>query len=980
LIRNQFGGNIGGPIKKDKAFFFFEYNGRRDSEDDATEVTVPKPSYLAGDIYYLNNSLDADPVNGPCTVNVSTCITKASASDVAKIYDPQQIGQSAALASFIAKRYTPAGNDLSYGDRLNTMGLRFNAPIKLKENNYVAKLDYTLTSSQKLWARGSLVSQRNGDDVNFSAPIQFPGDPSTREIHDSSYAWVVGHDWTLGVNKLNKFSYGWTVARNGFPSLYNPTGSLYWSSFGPLSIPYLGNYNAQARKVPVSQFRDDFSWQKGQHSIEFGGIFKYLNSSSSTINNDYSPSLGMGGNLSQLSTDERPADISSTGSTATTYWDSAMAFSLGRFAETDATFNYNADGTVAPMGLGSSRKYRNYETELYVNDSWKITPSLTLTFGLRYQLYSVPYEVNGKESISVNASTGKPLGFDEYFFKDRVAQSQAGVTGVASIPYLEYVLGGKANANSVGGYYKPSYKDFAPSVGFAWNPSNDRKSVFSGSASLKYDHTIVSAVQNFQDHNSYLFANSNNKRYGSGNGDTSLTNDPRFSSINAIPNTPAAPAFSSKETPYMYHGAPYGNAYNEFNTTIDPNLRTPYSIMLDFGYQRDLGAGFMLKLNYAGRLSRRLLAQVDGSQVIDIADSSSSELYSTAFANVTKELRAGQDPKTLPAEPWFENQVSSGIGQSYRYANNTDFVADNEANMISNGDIGDFSQTLTGPILGSIYPIVDYNEVMASQFVSNDFYTNKGFSSYNGFLVTLHKNAGYGLNFDLNYTWSHSIDNFSLVANGQSNNVGEFVCDAVRPRECRSNSDFDRTQVFNGNFIYNLPLGRGKAYAATIPLWLDEVIGGWQISGLPSFRTGIPFYANNTAYGASAANLAPAILVGSPTLVHSHVHKDAATGTVYGYSNVSKALNAFTGPIGLKLGQRNEIKGPHYTDLDLGLGKTFPMYRDKYKLVFRVDAYNALNHASFSTPNSNILSPSFGIISSTSSTARVLQGALRVEF
>jgi hypothetical protein len=101
---------------------------------------------------------------------------------------------------------------------------------------------------------------------------------------------------------------------------------------------------------------------------------------------------------------------------------------------------------------------------------------------------------------------------------------------------------------------------------------------------------------------------------------------------------------------------------------------------------------------------------------------------------------------------------------------------------------------------------------------------------------------------------------------------------------------------------------------------------------------------------------------------------------VFGYSNPIKADAAFIGPIGLNLGQRNELRGPHYSNIDLGVGKTFPLYSDRYKLVFRCDAFNAINHPSFSTPNATIVSSQFGVINSTASAARVLQGALRLEF
>ncbi len=984
LIRNQFGGNVGGPIQKDKLFFFFEYNGRRDNQGAQVEQIVPTPSYLAGNISYVNDGTGC----GASSTNLSApqCISTASAASVQQNFDPQGVGQDAALASFVAGRY-PAGNDLTGGDGINTEGFRFNAPVILKENDYVSRIDYSLTPTQKLFARGSLVSQRQGDDINYSTPIQFPGDPTTRSIDDASWAWVVGHSWAIGTNKSNQVSGGETRSRLNFPALYNPTGALQWA-FGPsttnasLTAPYLGNYNAQGRVDPVPQLRDDFTWQKGTHTLQMGGTFKWLTPNGNLFLNDFLPSLGIGGALSQLDSSLRPGDIyAGASSTPTANWDQSLTFDLGRFSSLGATYNYNADGSIQTMGAGTSRKYRNYETEVYFGDTWKLSPSLTMTYGVRYQLYTVPYETNGVESVQVNAATGKPIGFDEYF-KARTQQNAAGSSGNSIIPLLEYVPGGKANHNSPGGYYQPSYKDFAPRVAFAWNPGFDRKTVVSGSVGIVYDHTIVGAVQNFQDHSSYLFQADNNNEYGDGSDpEGSLANDPRFTGINAIPTAPAAPAFSAASVPYVDStGAPYGLGINTFSTAIDPNLKTPYSVMLDFGFQHDLGNGFMMRMYYAGRLGRRLLAQVDASQILDFPDGGSGQAFSAAFANLEQEIRAGADPTAVPAEPWFENQVIAGLGQELGYENNTQLVADFLTNLIYNGDIADSAQALGGGLTGGSFSLLNPNVVMASQFSSNDFYTNKGFSSYHGLLTTLHKNAGHGLQFDFNYTWSHSIDNFSLVANGQSNYTGEFICDATKPRECRGNSDFDLTQVFNGNFIYDLPFGRGRSFGATSAPWLNEVIGGWQISGLPTWQTGSPYYVNTTAYGAGYATLAPAQLVGSPALATSHTHKDAATGYVYNFSDPDAARGAFIGPTGLHLGARNNLRGPHYSNLDLGLGKTFPLVGDRFKAIFRADAFNSLNHPNFSNPNTNLTSTSFGRITGTANAARVLQLALRLEF
>jgi hypothetical protein len=301
------------------------------------------------------------------------------------------------------------------------------------------------------------------------------------------------------------------------------------------------------------------------------------------------------------------------------------------------------------------------------------------------------------------------------------------------------------------------------------------------------------------------------------------------------------------------------------------------------------------------------------------------------------------------------------------------------------GDFADTIEALSGAGL------IPDNVGMGSQFSEFTYYTNKGFSSYNGLLATLHKNAGHGLQFDLNYTWSHSIDNVSVIANAPAIGGYGFICDVLLPRNCRGNSDFDVSSYLNGNFIYELPVGRGKAFASSAPFWLNEVIGGWGVSGLPSWHTGVSYFAGSTAFVAGYANDAPAILTGPAGDLKINKHKDAS-GTLWAFkTNDTPAFSDYVGPIGFQIGSRNNLRGPGFFNLDLGPGKTFPVWEDKVNLKFRADAFNALNHPNFDTPSNDITESSgpFGVISKTVGTtgsttddvkARVLQLSLRLEF
>ncbi len=262
-------------------------------------------------------------------------------------------------------------------------------------------------------------------------------------------------------------------------------------------------------------------------------------------------------------------------------------------------------------------------------------------------------------------------------------------------------------------------------------------------------------------------------------------------------------------------------------------------------------------------------------------------------------------------------------------------------------------------------------------------------------LATVHKNTSHGLQFDLNYTYSHSIDNVSQRAYSFAYGGYGFICDVLRPRLCRGNSDFDVTQYLNGNVLYQLPFGRGRDYAANLPFWANEVVGGWELSGLPIYHTGTPYMANSIAFLMSYSNEDPAILTGSLSGIQkAHVSKKPGT-IVSTFQNPVQAFSQWRGPTGFEMGSRNNLRGPGFFDMDLGMGKTFPLYKiggEDWNLKFRVDAFNALNHPNFQTPsfqnNMDLTSPpnQFGAIPGTVTptgsdlSARVLQGSLRLEF
>ncbi|HVO80276.1 MAG TPA: carboxypeptidase regulatory-like domain-containing protein [Terriglobales bacterium] len=980
LIRNQFGADLGGPILKDKLFFFFDYQGRRDAREDSVLTIVPLDGFRNGDVSYINNS--AGCTNQSRINTQPNCITTLSAADLATI-DPQHVGPDAALLSFINSRY-PRANDLTVGDGVNTGGFRFNSPVGRTANDYVTRIDYNLSSKMKLFGRFSILRDTGGDDVNFSAPIQFPGDPLSHTIVDTSYSYVIGHTWTISNNKINQFVFGETRSQLNFPTLFNPVGSTFYQNFGPLTGPF-SQQQSQHRIVPVPIFRDDFTYVRGTHTIQVGATFKPILSQTNQVNDFNFVTLGLGGRINNLNASLRPADILDDPVTQN-LWDSSFTFDLGRFGNIGSNFNNGVNLQPLPQGSGATRDYRYYETEVYLQDTWRMRTDLTMTYGLRYQYYSVPYEVHGFEAVP-------NLGFANVF-DARVPLGAQGIPGPQ--PITTYDLAGKANHGP--GFYHPDWRDFAPRLSFAYNPSKsdgflgrllgDRKTVIRAGAGVVFDHPVTNALNFIQNQASYLFQNASATPFGTtGDPAGSLLNDPRFTALNELPQlTPPTP-ITRPFAPFVDENGPFGTATGQANYAIDPNLKTPYSLVYSFGIQRELPGNFVFEANYFARLGRRLLAQSDAGQIVNFKDPASGQLLANAFASLSRQVRANPSAP-VTAQPFFENQIPAAIGVDCNTAfgeSCSQFIVDNLGVLVSRGDMGDVVQALSAGLLN---PGVG----LAPQFATDAYITNKSFSSYNGLLLTLHKKLSHNLQFDFNYTYAHSIDNVSSPANNVFGAGAAFsgglICDVTDLSVCRGNSDFDVTHNITVNGIYDLPFGHGKRFGGNVSGWLNQIIGGWQIAGIQTWRTGFAFTTTANAFPISFAGNVPAVFNGNTAALRTDVHTDPATGALQLFADPTAARGAFSGPLGLQAGSRNNLRGPRFSNLDLAFSKHFPI-RERLALEFRAEAYNLFNHPNFGLPGvlnssvgtADITNPSqFGVITTTASDPREWQFALRFDF
>jgi Carboxypeptidase regulatory-like domain len=992
LVRNQFGGSLGGPIKKDKLFFFFDYEGLRRASSEQIERSVPTDAFRSGELSYINSNPGCD---GTARLNINpTCITTLTAAQVATL-DPLGLGANSALLGEINARY-PEPNDPAGGDGVNSEGYRFTAPAHESENLYTGRVDWNFSDKNKFFFRGSV--DRHGIDDDFNTDIvQFPGDPApnSRDVFNS-YAFSVGWTWSKSATLINQFSAGLVRTILTFPALEAPTYPNEFdynsSTFGgPLSNPYLPSAT-QSRNVPVPEFRDGLSWTKGKHSMEFGTDIKLIRQISALKNDLNFIGIGLGGATGQLDATLRPADINQDPS-AISNWDDAFPFDLGRYSSVTTNFNYTKSGDPLPNGTGKSRYYNYNEFEFYAQDSWKARSDLTISYGLRWDFHTVPYEINGFESIpSVN---------ENVYLADRVAAAAAGISGNSAIPLVSYSLGGSANGKT--GYYNPDYKNFGPRIGIAWNPSfrsgllnsifGDRKTTVRLGGSILYDR-IAGGASFGLDQNTFLFDSQSVVNFGAQDPTVALATDPRFAGFKGpFPAGffPTAPSVAAPNTPNLdANGNPIGLSqllgFPSF-FQFDRNVKTPYSDLINVGIQRELPGNFLFEANYVLRLGRRLLAVGDAATTTNFLDSTSGQFLKSAFAGVQQQVETGVPIGNLTPQPWFENQMGgTAFCQTNFGGTCTQVAAANLGQFFQKGDLSSVILYL------SYFGLLSPNVGLPAQTGANGYIGNYASSNYNGLLLTLRKRISHGLQFDFNYTYSHSIDNMSEITNNYVTYTGTgagLVCDLENLRTCRASSDFDARHLISANYVYDLPFGNGREFGRNAPKWVDFFIGGWSWSGIVSYRTGYPFTVHSGAFPTAFTLDSPALLSGPTSALQASIHTEGGN-TLQFFKNVNTALNSLSFPQGGDVGTRNDIIGPGFFNIDMGVSKSFKMpWSEKQRLRLRMDTFNTLNHPSFNPPGTNngftnntTLSntSTFGIITSTASTPRVLQFALRYEF
>jgi hypothetical protein len=978
LNRNQFGASLGGPVKKDRIFYFFNYERRIDASSQAVERMVPSQNLKQGILTFADTNGNTYTL-GPSAI---------------KQIDPLGIGVNQSYLNLL-NQY-PAGNDPAYGadGGLNFTGYRFNAPDKLDNRAYVGKMDFMLDSAGKhtVAVRGTL-SNANQDQP--TALAQFPGQGPASELLNNSKGIAATYTAILTPSLVNSLVFGYTRQGLAYSGVSGDSFQLY-----PLDT--LQNYNARAngRILPVKNIVDTLTWTKGKHTITTGLNFRVMTNNKFTYAQSY-PTYGFNANVAVGLGEDIDTDLANYMAAKTgnpnfalndTFNDaSALGILLGLVNNTQVTYQVGKGGTLLPQGAPDVREFSMKEYEGFVSDQWRATRELTLTLGLRYTNDPPPYEANGLQ-VAPN------VGLNEYFGQRDYLGSLGVPSNAMPNAILSYNLNGPVNGKP--SWYNPDDNNFGPRFALAYSPKDrggllqaifGNGGVFRAGGAMLYDRFGSELITEFDQFGSFGLATTLNNPVS-----YTFTTSPRYNG--SVPSLPAAPTTGFPYTPPDVNGI-----VGEFQG-IYPDLKSPYSILLNASFARQIPGKLTLEVSYAGRLSRKLLLQGDVYTPLEnLYDPGSGQTWLQAMTSLRQAFNSICASTGVTTQNCSPVTIANMVMANPSLVPNNKYITDmfpgvadaffkgsTAANYfygiygINNGSYLDMlhqSDRIPGnPLLnlpaGVCATKFGCYTFFAPQGSSMPTWMNAGDADYNAGTVSLRRAFSSGLSFDFNYTLSHSIDNGS-TAEGASGQDGAVIQNIFSPGQFRGSSDFDIRNQANIDVVYELPVGKGKPLWNDAPRWANEIFGGWQVSSIMRFSSGLPsVIQGNQTWDVNYWQNTLAIATGPFKL--SNGYDSSGNPSLFSTTN---AVNSFADDWpGSAAGTRAIVRLAGMKNFDIAVAKSFPLPWEGHSIQFRAEAYNAFNNVNFISPSLALYNPATFGEYQNAMPPREMQFALRYEF
>ena len=962
LNRNIFGGTLGGAIVKNRLFIFGNAEGRRDSYEQSVLRTVPSNTLRQGITTYVNRlsqTVQVSPQELTSRLNYAPGVNQA-ALDLFKQY--------------------PVPNDNTAGDGLNTSGHRFNAPLKNSFNTYILKLDYVVNAKNTVFGRGQLQK-----DTENGAP-QMPGQaPAFRNL-DNSKGLAFGWNSTISNSLISTTRYGFTrqaVATAG-QGTYAAVTFRTIDSFLSLDRPFV-------RASPTHNLTQDFTYLKGAHTFQFGGSYRdYVNDRQSWANSYFA----VMGNSSWMTSSgailSAPFDTGSdaeriSAGSRTAYNDAVVAV-LGLITQVTSRYNYlpqNGQVTALAPGAPNPRRFRGQESEMYFQDAWKIKRNLTFTAGVRYLYWPAIYETN-------NVQTSTNVRLSDWFDR-RVANANAGLGAQTGIDPISFQL-----ASAQGG--RPLYdnlKNWSPRAALAYSPEADSglgklifggkgKSVIRAGWGLYYDVFGPGLIRLFDASALGLSTSLNNS-----SGRLALADAPRFTGLLNVPQSivsPPPPAAFPVTQPSNF----------AITNSLDDRLKAPYTMRWNLSFQREMKGGWQLNVAYVASEARRSLTNEDLATPVNLRDPASGQTWNDATQALIRQLpldnrrfptrtvNAADISRVQPMAFW-ENMFPglAGGGRSatqVAFANVADFYPDITGVSESFDRFADPSASRLGRY--AIYsPQFSYLRALRSV----------GKSSYHSMQVGARKTFRSGDQMDFNWTWAHSLDLGSTTENNDA--TRGVLLNPYNRRQSWASSDFDQRHIWNANYVYGLPIGKGRHYLGSIGRAADLVVGGWQLGGLFRATTGLPVGVghsrtwptsyNLTGYATTVGTFVDGTNKNGPAPVDPRAGQKPNSGPNI-FQDPRAAVQAFGFTLPGEIGNRNSVRGDGVFNLDMNLAKNITMpYKENHRMQLRWEVFNVSNTVRFDPLNINLALSAvsnFGKYQGTLQPSRVMQFSLRYDF
>lgn len=895
ILLHQFGGDIGGPIIKDRTFFFFSYQGNKIKQAQPITQSFGVPRvytasakmglfrYVRGTITFTpvgasapimvsqNDRRLVDPSTGNLASGVAVCggAITTNCVDTFNFFaaDPAAIGPNTDMLNMIDSFPLP-NSFTSVGDGLNTAGFLWNTPSKFTGPFLRVRGDHKFNDSHGIFGTFNWGSYDTNDgDLLNARPALFPGFNPLGEVFRDNQLLSLSYRAALSPRMVNEFTMGYSrfnffFSLNETNQVSGTLAAIGQECFGTDSLsnidtPFCNTPHTQ-RAVSTIQFIDNFSYTKGAHSLRTGFNFRFYRHNDSrgvpggfnmspTITFAQATRNPSSGNTAPGSTAAYPDPSGITTTDRSTYRQAVVEF-MGIPARVQQVFQANLSGDVYTTDLFTAgSRIQHYDA--YFQDEWKARRDLTITAGIRWEWKRPGTDCCNRTFVP----DGDVLG------------TQGPVTFVPADSWW-----GRDNINAL-----------APRLGIAWQPFGLTKTVVRAGWGISFDtistFQITSVAGKVPGATLQCFTN---VPFGaapaappSGCADIRplITTNGRLPEVLAglssggafgQPLPASLPSQNFTQPPQRAGVAPNIGAF-------DPNLKVPTVHEWNLTVQHELPWNLVAQVGYVGKRGIRLYRAYDLNQrFVDQAG------FLTDFLIAQQNVFLGCDPDGTvsgtstaacaaagAATPTLLLALAPASTINGRSADFTNNALGNLALQIdSNVDIQARAmpgQTCPTPGGAGCFPATYFRP--NAQFNEIFYFDSGGSSIYHGFIAQVNRRFERGLTFGLAYTLSKSIDDMSVdpvaaTSGGALGNNSRTPTDARNFRLDRTVSDFDNRHVVSANVLWELPFGKGRRWASNLPGWMEQFVGGWTITNVFIGQSGEPFTLNSGAITAGATN------------------------------------------------------------------------------------------------------------------------------